>query len=139
MKMNSSDKFRNDMKFKTDRRYIALQFLECVVSTGLGYLIVLCFDPQATLGFFIGGLLAVIFVYIGVHFPKYILVNDRTVSFKRFFKFEKSVRIADITEVEISFGFLNTVKIRTKSGTVYNLHPRDAEALGKYLEQRISK
>ena len=137
--MNSSDKLRNDMKFKTDRRYIALQFLECVASAGLGYIIVLCFDPQATLRFFGGGLLAMILVYIGVYFPKYILVNDRTVSFKRFFKFEKSVRIADITEVEISFGFLNTVKITTKSGTVYKLHPRDAEALGKYLEQRISK
>ena len=61
--MNSSDKLRNDMKFKTDRRYIALQFLECVVGGGLGYLIVLCFDPQATLRFFGGGLLAMILVY----------------------------------------------------------------------------
>lgn len=130
---------QNDMKFKTDRIYIALQFLIVSACYFLAYIFLLRFKIENPLSFYILGSLVCIALYFGPFFPGNIIVDDGTVSFRRLNRPRNKVKISDITNVETSSGLYNTVKITTKSSTVYSLPPKDPEALVDYLEQRISK
>ncbi len=124
----------NDIKFKTDNRYIVVYFLKFIAYYIISLLFVLCFKPKDPLGFFGASLLSCITIYVGLFNPGSIIVRNGIISFKRTNSYARTeVEITNIARVETSSSLFNTLKIFTKAGDTYNLHPKELTALEKYL------
>ena len=119
------------MKFKIDKRYIAIQSLLAIVGYMLGVCIVLkCLDLRTPLEFVGSSLVAGITIFFALFYPRNILIKDGRISFVKRNSFERTeVNIADISQVERSYKFYNTLTIITKDGRMYKLYPEDAQEL----------
>ena len=123
------------MEFKIDRRYIALQTLEAIVGYVIAVLFVLYFfnldDPEGFVG---ASLLAGVTIYFLFILPRKIIVENGVMSFtEKNGMVRTTIKIADISHVEISNKRYNTVTIQTRAGEKYKLHPKDSEALRNIL------
>lgn len=123
------------MKFKIDRRYIAIQLLLAIGGYILGVLIVLKYlDLKAPMDFVGTSLFAGIILYFAFFFPRSILIKDRTLSFVEKNGLERTkVNLADITQIDSSCKPYNTLVIITKSDKTYKLHPKDVQGLEKVI------
>lgn len=119
------------MKFKIDKRYIAIQSLLAIVGYILGVFIVLNnLDLRTPLEFVGTSLFAGITLFFVFLYPKNILIKDGSISFVKRNCFERTkVNLADITQVKCSYKFYNTLIIITKEGRTYRLYPEDAQGL----------
>lgn len=125
------------MKFRIDRKYIAIQSLKAIVGYMLGVSIVLYFlDSKDPYGF-VGVSLAVCILFFILYFPKKIYVGDGIISFVQANRWERTtVELDDIVKTEASRKIYNTVKLVTKSGWEYTLHPEDAQTLETLIRSR---
>lgn len=125
------------MKFRIDRKYIALQSLKAIVGYMLGVSIVLYFlDSKDPYGF-VGVSLAVCILFFILYFPRKIYVGDGIISFVQANRWEiTTVELDDIVKTEASRKIYNTVKLVTKSGWEYTLHPEDAQTLEMLIRSR---
>lgn len=119
------------MKYEIDRRYIAIRTLLVIVCYILGILIALSLlklrDPMGFVG---SSLFAGIVVYFMYFLPRKINMKDGIISFVENNRRDRTeVKLIDIVQIEYGCKFYNTVTILTKSGTQYELHPKDAKAL----------
>lgn len=119
------------MKFKIDKRYIAIQLLKAIVAYIFGVLIVLtCLDLEDPLEFIGTTLVVCIILFFIFFYPKNILVKDGIICFKKKNSFKRiKVDLTDITHVESKSNLYNTVTIKTKSCKTYKLHPNEVEKL----------
>lgn len=119
------------MKFKIDKRYIAIQSLLAIVGYILGVFIVLNnLDLRTPLEFIGTSLVAGITLFFVFLYPKNILIKDGGISFVKRNCIERTkVNLSDITQVKRSYKFYNTLTIITKEGRNYNLYPEDAKEL----------
>lgn len=125
------------MKFRIDRKYIAIQSLKAIVGYMLGVSIVLYFlDSKDPYGF-VGVSLAVCILFFILYFPKKIYVGDGIISFVQANRWERTtVELDDIVKTEASRKIYNTAKLVTKSGWEYTLHPEDAQTLETLIRSR---
>lgn len=119
------------MKFKIDKRYIAIQSLLAIVGYILGVFIVLKYlDLRTPLEFVGTSLVAGITIFFVLFYPRNILIKDGSISFVKRNSFERTeVNLANISQVERSYKFYNTLTIFTKEGRMYKLYPEDAQGL----------
>lgn len=119
------------MKFKIDKRYIAIQSLLAIVGYMLGVFIVLKYlDLRTPLEFVGSSLVAGITIFFVLFYPRNILIKDGSISFVKRNSFERTeVNLATISEVERSYKFYNTLTIITRAGKIYKLYPEDAQGL----------
>lgn len=123
------------MKFKIDKRYIAIQSLKAIVGYILGVFIVFNLLDLKTPKDFVGtSLFAGIILYFVFVFPKSILIKDGIISFvvKNCVQRTK-INLLDITKVECSCKYYNSMVIKTKFGDNYKLHPKNAQRLEEII------
>lgn len=122
------------MVFKIDRRYVAIQTLKVIVAYLAALFIVLYFlhtnDPEGFIGI---TLIAGIGIYI-YQFPKKIYVEDGAISFVSQYSNERiKVGLNDIISIENVSKSYNSLKLLTKCGNDYTLHPADIQKLESVL------
>lgn len=124
------------MKFTIDRKYIVITFLKFIGCYFPVWILALYLNINDSLGFCISSLLAGITVYVGVFTPRSIFISNGMISFKSAYSQSRlELRMSDITKVETTIEIYNTVKLVTKSGDSYKLHPKDAKALEEVLNK----
>lgn len=125
------------MEFKIDRRCVAIQTLKWIIAYLVTLFIVLYFlhttDPEGFIGI---TLIVGIGIYI-YQFPKKIYVDEGTISFVSQYSNERiKVELYDIMRMENVSKSYNSLKILTKFGNEYTLHPADIQELEDVLSRR---
>lgn len=123
------------MKFRIDRRYIAIQSLKAIVGYTLGVFIVLYFlDSKDPYGF-VGASLAVCVLFFILYFPRRIYLEDGIISFVEANRRERrNVELTDIVRIERSHKIYNKMTLVTRSGRMYTLHPKDTLVLEEAIK-----
>lgn len=126
------------MKFRIDRKYIAVQMLKAVAGYLVGLGIVLCFRGfkdvwDIIIPSFCAGLTLFLIFWV----PRKIYVKDGVVSFTKENNYERTnVTENNIAKVETMSKFYNTLTLTTKSGESYKLHPADPQSLESMILPR---
>ena len=126
------------MKFSIDKRY---SFIRALLMSA-GYLFGVCIvifllNNQDPVGFLGSSLIACVLLYVAFFRPKTIYVKDGNINFAKDGDYNRtSISLKDIVNVEISFKPYNTLKLTTKSGHTYSLHPENLQELESALAGR---
>ena len=126
------------MKFSIDKRY---SFIRALLMSA-GYLFGVCIvifllNNQDPIGFLGSSLIACVLLYVMFFRPKTIYVKDGNINFAKDGDYNRtSISLRDIVSVEISVKPYNTLKLTTKSGHTYSLHPENLQELESALAGR---
>ena len=103
---------------------------------GVGIVIFLL-NNQDPIGFLGSSLIACVLLYVVFFRPKTIYVKDGNINFAKDGDYNRtSISLRDIVSVEISVKPYNTLKLTTKSGHTYSLHPENLQELESALAGR---
>ena len=126
------------MKFSIDKRYSFIQALLMLAGYLFGVCIVIfLLNNQDPIGFLGSSLIACVLLYVVLFRPKTIYVKDGNINFAKDGDYNRtSISLKDIVSVEISVKPYNTLKLTTKSGHTYSLHPENLQELESALAGR---
>jgi hypothetical protein len=124
------------MEFKIDSRYIAVKSIKAVIAYLIGLALVLIFLGKENPGEFAGiSLFAFIVLYFMYVYPRHIVVKDGNISFvKDNDLLRTSIRLADISKIDLSNNRYDTMTLITKSNRKYVLHPQESRKLEQLLK-----
>lgn len=123
------------MKFSIDKRYSFIRALLMLAGYLFGVCIVIfLLNNQDPIGFLGSSLIACVLLYVVLFRPKTIYVKDGNINFAKDGDYNRtSISLRDIVSVEISVKPYNTLKLTTKSGHTYSLHPENLQELESAL------
>ena len=126
------------MKFSIDKRYSFIRALLMLAGYLFGVCIVIfLLNNQDPIGFLGSSLIACVLLYVVLFRPKTIYVKDGNINFAKDGDYNRtSISLRDIVSVEISVKPYNTLKLTTKSGHTYSLHPENLQELESALAGR---
>lgn len=126
------------MKFSIDKRYSFIRALLMLAGYLFGVCIVIfLLNNQDPIGFLGSSLIACVLLYVVFFRPKTIYVKEGNINFAKDGDYNRtSISLRDIVSVEISVKPYNTLKLTTKSGHTYSLHPENLQELESALAGR---
>ena len=126
------------MKFSIDKRYSFIRALLMLAGYLFGVcIIIFLLNNQDPIGFLGSSLIACVLLYVVFFRPKTIYVKDGNINFAKDGDYNRtSISLRDIVSVEISVNPYNTLKLTTKSGHTYSLHPENLQELESALAGR---
>ena len=126
------------MKFSIDKRYSFIRALLMLAGYLFGVgIVIFLLNNQDPIGFLGSSLIACVLLYVVFFRPKTIYVKDGNINFAKDGDYNRtSISLRDIVSVEISVKPYNTLKLTTKSGHTYSLHPENLQELESALAGR---
>ncbi|MBD5272970.1 MAG: hypothetical protein HDS42_06900 [Bacteroides sp.] len=126
------------MKFSIDKRYSFIRALLMLAGYLFGVgIVIFLLNNQDPIGFLGSSLIACVLLYVVFFRPKTIYVKDGNINFAKDGDYNRtSISLRDIVSVEISVKPYNTLKLTTKSGYTYSLHPENLQELESALAGR---
>ena len=126
------------MKFSIDKRYSFIRALLMLAGYLFGVCIVIfLLNNQDPIGFLGSSLIACVLLYVVFFRPKTIYVKEGNINFAKDGDYNRtSISLRYIVSVEISVKPYNTLKLTTKSGHTYSLHPENLQELESALAGR---
>ena len=126
------------MKFSIENRYSFIRALLMLAGFLFGVCIVIfLLNNQDPVGFLGSSLIACVLLYVVFFRPKTIYVKDGNINFAKDGDYNRTtISLKDIVNIEISIKPYNTLKLTTKSGHTYSLHPKNLQELESALAGR---